>query len=121
LKEPSAGGDDPFANVDEAQMERLMSEMATAFGEDGESGTENPQDMARMMHKLFSLTGMQPSAAIQEAMRRMEAGEDPDRIDEEMGDLLDAEEPMFGEGGGIKGRLRRYIEPPNIDPELYDL
>jgi hypothetical protein len=77
--------------------------------------------MARMMHKLFNMTGMQPSQAMQEAMRRMEAGEDPDRIDEEMGSILDEEEPMMGESGGIKARLKRYIEPPNVDPELYDL
>lgn len=121
LSEPTAGGDDPFANVDDAQMEKLMSEMASTFGEDGESGSENPQEMARMMHKLFNMTGMQPTQAMQEAMRRMEAGEDPDRIDEEMGDILDEEEPMLGNSGGIKGRLKRYIEPPNVDPELYDL
>lgn len=121
LSEPSQSSDDPFANVDESQMEKLMEEMASTFGEDGESGSENPQDMARMMHKLFQVTGMNPSEAMQEAIRRMEAGEDPDRIDEEMGDILDAEEPMFGNTEGLKGRLRRYIEPPNVDPELYDL
>ncbi len=74
--------------------------------------------MARMMNKLFTMTGMQPSQAMQEAMRRMEAGEDPDRIDEEMGSILDAEEPMLGNSGGFKGRLKRYIEPPNVDPSF---
>jgi putative FmdB family regulatory protein len=121
LSEPSSGGDDPFAHLDDAQMEKLMTEMSSTFGDDGDSGSENPQEMARMMHKLFNMTGMQPSQAMQEAMRRMEAGEDPDRIDEEMGSILDEEEPMMGESGGIKARLKRYIEPPNVDPELYDL
>ncbi len=78
--------------------------------------------MAQMMRKLFETTGMQPTQAMLEAVRRMEAGEDPDRIDEEMGEQLDAEEPMYGEPhGGMKGRLRRFIEPPNVDPNLYDL
>ena len=73
------------------------------------------------MRKIFDTTGMQPTGAMLEAMRRMEAGEDPDKIDEEMGEVLDAEEPIFGDVGGVKGRLRRYVEPPNVDPELYDL
>lgn len=121
LAEPSQAGDDPFAGVDESKMDSLMEEMASAFGEDGESASENPQDMARMMNKLFSVTGMQPSDAMQEAIRRMQAGEDPDRIDEEMGAILDAEDPMMGDVSGLKGRLKRYFEPPNSDPGLYDL
>jgi putative FmdB family regulatory protein len=120
LREPSAAKD-PLDNVDEAKMESLMAEMASSFGEDGEGGGENPHEMARMMQKLFQVTGMQPSDAMSEAIRRMEAGEDPDKIDEEMGALLDAEEPFLAGEGGMQGRLRRFIEPPNIDPELYDL
>jgi len=95
--------------------------MATTFGEDGDEGGENPQQMAHMMRKLFDTTGMQPTGAMLEAMRRMEAGEDPDKIDEEMGELLDTEESMFGEANSVKGRLRRFVEPPNIDQGLYDL
>ncbi len=121
LSEPSRADDDPFAGVDESKMESLMEEMASTFGDDGEAASENPQQMAQMMNKLFSVTGMKPSEAMQEAMRRMQAGEDPDRIDEEMGAILDAEEPMMGEATGIKGRLKRYFEPPNTDPGLYDL
>lgn len=121
LSEPSQAESDPFANVDEAQMEKLMAEMASTFGEDGEEGTENPQQMAHMMKKLFDTTGMQPTGAMLEAMRRMEAGEDPDKIDEEMGELLDAEDMNVAGTSGVQGRLRRYIEPPNVDPELYDL
>ncbi len=107
--------------MNEAQMEKLMTEMSATFGDDGEGGSENPRQMAEMMRKIFDTTGMQPSGAMLEAMRRMEAGEDPDKIEEEMGDVLDVDGPMFGESGGVKGRLRRYIEPPNVDPELYDL
>ncbi len=121
LTEPTQSQSDPFDNMNEAQMEKLMAEMSATFGEDGEAGDENPQQMAQMMRKIFDTTGMQPTEAMLEAMRRMEAGEDPNKIDEEMGDLLDAEEPMLGEAGGVKGTLRRFIEPPNVDPELYDL
>ena len=59
---------------------------------------------------------------VEEAIRRMESGEDPDKIEEEMGDLLDAEDPLLGEPAG--GRLRnlsKKLRPPNVDDTLYDL
>ena len=121
LSEPSRAENDPFENMNEGQMDKLMTEMSATFGEDGQGGSENPQQMAQMMRKIFDTSGIQPTVAMLEAMRRMEAGEDPDKIDEEMGAVLDAEEPLFGDSTGVKGRLRRFIEPPNVDPELYDL
>ncbi len=121
LSEPSQAEQDPFANVNEAQMEKLMAEMATTFGDEGGEGSENPQQMAQMMRKLFETTGMEPTGAMLEAMKRMESGEDPDKIDEEMGELLDGEEAAFGESTSVRGRLRRFVEPPNIDQGLYDL
>lgn len=120
MKEPTAAEQDPMAHVDDATMEKLMMEMSATFGDDDQAGDENPQQMAAMMRKIFSATGMEPTSAMAEAMRRMDAGEDPDKIDEEMGAQLDAEEPLFGGQSGMKGRLRRLVEPPNIDPGLYD-
>jgi hypothetical protein len=49
----------------------------------------------------------------------MEAGEDPEQIEQEMGDLLEGEDPFgFGDkksGKGIKTR------PPAKDETLYEL
>jgi hypothetical protein len=69
---------------------------------------------------------------MEEALRRMEAGEDPEKIEEDMGDVLE-EDPFGGllggegeekdPGGGEKkglGRLRRML-PPSVDPELYEM
>ena len=120
LSESSKTADDPMANVDEAVMEKLMAEMSDTFGEDGESGAEDPRKMAAMMRKMFQATGMEPAGAMLEAMKRMESGEDPDKIDEEMGEILDSEDPMFGGDSSVKGRLKRLMEPPNVDPGLYD-
>ena len=51
-------------------------------------------------------------------------GEDPDKIEEEMGDILEAEDPFTSGGKGKKGRLkgwRRKMLPPSRDDTLYDL
>jgi succinate dehydrogenase/fumarate reductase flavoprotein subunit len=79
------------------------------------------------MRRLFASTGLPVGAGMEEALRRMEAGEDPEKIEEEMGDTM---EDPFGMGGGEDGpreprvslsSLRRRVLPPTIDPELHEL
>lgn len=119
LAEPTGDASDPFENIDESKMEQLMEEMAPHLDE---NGSEDPRQMAHFMKKMFEMTGAEPNEAMMEAMRRMEAGEDPDKIDEEMGEVLDAEGDPFVKGNDkpLK-RLRRMLEAPNVDPELYEL
>jgi putative FmdB family regulatory protein len=111
---------DPFAGMDEEKMERVMEEMA---GDIENVNEDDPRAMAQMMRRMFDATGVEPNSEIQEAIRRMEAGEDPDKIDEEMGDVLESADPFSPASGahGVQRRLRRFLEPPNVDPELYDL
>ena len=115
-----SGEDDLPADMDEDAMEAAMSELmneAEGINED------DPRQMARMMRKLFKKTGMQPGESMEEAMRRLEAGEDPDKLDEEMGDLLEDDDSLFG--GAAKGRClgnaARKLRPPTVDETLYDL
>jgi hypothetical protein len=95
-------------------------EMAPHLDENSE-GPDDPRQMASLMKKMFDVTGMQPNDAMQEAIRRMEAGEDPDRIDEEMGDALDGDgDPFAGPEPKLK-KWKRMFEAPDVDPELYEL
>ena len=50
---------------------------------------EDPRQAARLMRKSSSMTGMELGEGMQEAMKRMEAGEDPEKIEEEMGDVFE--------------------------------
>jgi hypothetical protein len=50
----------------------------------------------------------------------MEAGEDPDKIEEEMGDLLESDEPGLSEGGKLR-RLSKRLKAPEVDETLYEL
>ncbi len=116
------GADDLPPGMDEAGMEAAMEELAReAEGLD----ENNPVAMARMMRKLTERTGMPMDDRMQEAIRRLESGEDPDRIEEEMGHLFDEEgaEPG-GEPERPAGRLRglaRRLRAPEVDETLYDL
>ena len=116
----SSSTPDPFENVDESKMEQLMAEMAPHL-EEGGDGPEDPRQMADVMKRMFELTGMQPTGAMLEAMKRMEAGEDPDKVEEELGDVLDGEDPFASGESKLKGIHRRMTEAPNVDEEIYDM
>jgi hypothetical protein len=74
-----------------------------------------------MMRKLYHSAGLRLGSGMEEAIRRMEAGEDPEKIEEEMGDLLEEEEPLLEKAeGGLRGFARR-LKPPEVDETLYDL
>jgi putative FmdB family regulatory protein len=119
---PGAEQDDLPPNFDEAKLERAMEELAREA--DG-LNEDDPRQAARLMRKLYQSTGMQLNERMEEAIRRMESGEDPDKIEEEMGDLLDEEEPLFaGEGGEKSSKLKslaKKLRPPAVDETLYDL
>lgn len=115
-----AGGEgpDPFANMDETQMESVMESLAS----EAENVDENdPRQAAGVMRKLFGATGMPVGGGLEEALRRMESGEDPEKIEEEMGDVLEAD--PFAPGDGPRGARgpRRLRRAPNVDPELHEL
>jgi putative FmdB family regulatory protein len=112
------GPEDNMPDLDDARMERVMEELER---ESQGLDENNPRQMARVMRKLCESSGMPLGGKFEEAVRRMEAGESPDKLEEEMGDLFEGEEPPgFGEGGGLR-RLVKKLRPPAVDETLYDL
>ena len=110
-------GDIDDLPLDEAKMEKAMNMLA---GEAENINEDDPRQAANLMRKLTDMTGMELGPGMQEALKRMEAGEDPDAIEAEMGDLLEDEEPflMPDKKGGPKGARRAA---PKRDETLYDL
>ncbi|MEW6752115.1 MAG: zinc ribbon domain-containing protein [Candidatus Latescibacterota bacterium] len=104
--------------VDEARMERAMESLASeAEGID----EEDPRAAARLMRRLSDMAGVEYGESMQEALRRLEAGEDPDAIEAEMGDLLEDEEDPFIFPGTKKGGRGRRRRPPRRDETLYEM
>lgn len=108
----------PASEMDEQKMEQVMAQMAGDFERVDES---DPRAMAKMMRKLMDTTGMNMGEGMQEAISRMEAGEDPNQVEEELGDVLDSEDPFATGESKLRGLARRLIEAPNVDPEIYDM
>lgn len=110
--------DDMFGDMDESQMEKAMMSMA---GEMENIDEENPKQAAQMMRKLYEATGLKLTPTMEEAIRRMESGEDPDRIEEDMGDFLEDEDSFAMQPKAHMDDLRRKYLPPKVDETLYDL
>lgn len=110
-------GDD-LPDIDEARLEQAMGAMAG----DLESLDENdPKAMGQVMRRLFDATGLKPNADMREALSRIEAGEDPEKVESEMGEVLDSAALFaLGKAGQI-GDLKRRLARPAVDETFYDL
>ena len=102
---------------DESKMEQAMRMLS---GEAEKINEDDPRQAANLMRKLTDMTGMKLGDGMQEALSRMERGEDPDKIEAEMGDLLEGEDPFLmpakKSGAGLSAKAQ-----PVRDEKLYDL
>ena len=89
----------------------MMEQEADRLDED------DPRQAAQLMKKLCDSAGLNMGPGMEEAMRRLEAGEDPEQVEAELGDVLESEDPFFGLK---KGSLSRP-KPPARDETIYDL
>ena len=78
----------------------------------------DPRQAANLMRKLSDMTGMKLGPGMQEALSRLEQGEDPDVIETEMGALMENEDPFLPQEKRQGGQRR---SPPVRDETLYEL
>jgi hypothetical protein len=117
-KQTEGGGPDgDLSGLDDSKMEQAMESL---MGEAEGLDENDPRQLARLMRKLHQTAGMPLDARTEEAIRRMESGESPEAIEEEMGDLFGEDVPVPDEPAG---RFRRLLKkrPPEVDETLYDL
>ncbi len=115
--------DDPFAGIDDDKMDALMADMEKDMaGLDDEN--PDPRQLGHFMRKMTDMMGDKVPPELKEMVKRLESGEDPEKLEAEFGDLGGDEN---GEGGGAdllfshmvkKVKARRQ---PVRDPKLYEL
>ena len=112
--EEADSGDLP---MDEAKMEKALN----LLGREAEGISEDdPRQAAQLMRKFTEAAGAGLGPGLEEALQRMESGEDPEQIEAELGDLIDEEEPFIFEGTGKKKASTKRARPKR-DDTLYDL
>ncbi len=113
--DPMATEGDPFAGLDEARLEKAMEALTSSMEGADE---DDPRAIGRMMRQFGSLTGLELGDDGEALVRRLESGEDPDTIEQEM-------EALEGDGDlDAFFRLKKTLgrrRPPSVDEELYFL
>lgn len=116
--------------ADDARLNAAMEAMEREFSHVDEN---DPRAMARMMRRMAELGGEKLDDTMEEVVRKLEEGADPDSLEEQLGDQFGPEE----EGGfargpdaardGISGThaerkamFRSLRRPPARDPKLHD-
>lgn len=120
-----AGGD----SAEDARMEAAMNAMEREFSSVDEN---DPRAMARMMRRMSEITGEKIDGEMEEVVRKLEEGADPDSLEDQLGGGEDAggmDDP-YGEGPAgdapaadpkePKHRFRVRKPVPRRDPRMYD-
>ena len=127
--EPAAGAGNPAeAGVDDPRMEAAMGAMEREFANVDEN---DPRAMARMMRRMAEVTGEKIDGEMEEVVRKLEEGADPDSLDEQLGgDRPGNPDDPYGDAAApaaetpaqkeARHRFRARRLAPRRDPKLYD-
>ena len=111
---------DAASDPADPRMERVMAEMEREMSGLDESNPD-PRALGRMMRKMTEATGQPMPKEMEQMIRRLESGEDPEKLEEEFGDAFDGmdlpDEPAGDEAGAPRHRTRRPVR----DPALYEM
>jgi hypothetical protein len=118
--------DDPFAGVDESKMEALMADMERDMAGMDENNPD-PRQLGHFMRKMTDLMGDKTPPELREIVKRLEFGEDPEKLEEQFGGVL-GDGPEGDDGGAgdalfaqVMKRIRGHRGQPQRDPTLYEL
>ncbi len=113
VKESSEDG---MPDFDEFKMERALGELASEAEKISE---EDPKQMANLMRKFSEKSGLDMGDGMEEALRRLGSGDDPEKIEQEMGDILENKDPLAMISK--KGKKVHRKASPEKDDTLYVL
>jgi putative FmdB family regulatory protein len=118
-EEAEGDADDPFAGIDEERMERAAEALAGEFEGLDEDAEPDPRQLAGVLRKFGELTGLEAGPKLQEMLTRLERGDDPEALEEEMGggDDEDLSEYFALKKKALAVRPAR----PRVDETLYFL
>ncbi|MBL9181542.1 MAG: cytochrome C [Verrucomicrobiaceae bacterium] len=111
--------DDPFAGIDESKMDAFMAEMERDMGGLDEENPD-PRQLGHFMRKMTDVMGDKTPPELREMVRRLEAGEDPEKLEEQFGGMDEGEagDAMFSQ---LVARVKASRKEPVRDPKLYEM
>jgi hypothetical protein len=135
---PDEAAEKPPAAAPSAEDRRLDAAMDSMEREFSGMDENNPKEMARMMRRMTQVSGEKLDGQLEEVVRKLEEGVDPDSLEDKMPPDNPAEDSGDPEGGGIgldrdmpgplaekdprepRHRFKARAAAPRRDPQLYD-
>lgn len=111
-KDQESDSEFPDLPIDESKMERAMQALASEAENINE---DDPRQAANLMRKLTDMTGLKLGDKMEDALSRMEAGEDPEAIEQQMGDIDESD--LFKVDSPRSSRQKRPVR----DETLYEM
>lgn len=115
-----APDDDIFAGIDEERLESVMESMGSEL--ESMADDEDPRAMARIFRRFGDATGLELGPRMEEMLRRLERGEDPESIEEELdggeGDPEGGDDDLE-EWIRVKKAVVARRRRPRVDDTLY--
>ncbi len=115
-KASDPGDEELPPGFDETKVERALGELAQ---EAEKMNEEDPKAMAHLMRKFSDKTGLVLNENMEQALSRLEAGEDPDQIEREMGDVFEGENALPFEFKQARKSAKQKV--PARDETLYEM
>ena len=123
--EQGADEENPFDNLDPKKAELAMRELERSMdGMDEEN--PDPKQMGSLMRRMCEITGEKMDGQIEEVVRKLEEGVDPNSLEEEMGDFSENDDHALQDGEGItpkefRNKVEKMLQKKLIrDPMLYE-
>lgn len=105
-----------MAGMDESKMEEAFGSLM----QDAEGMREDdPRQMASLMRSFTEKTGMNLGDTMEEAISRMETGEDPHHVEQDLADRLEGDELFSFEKTKVEATSRKSVVLKR-DEKLYE-
>ncbi len=126
-EQPEGDGlhDDDFENFEDLENHPAFREVERSLAGMDENNPD-PRQLGHVMRKMSEMMGGKVPDAMREMIGRLEAGEDPDALEEKFGDALEGMDEEFGDGFSdefkkLKSKVLGRRRSPVRDPKLYEL
>ncbi|HVR30550.1 MAG TPA: zinc ribbon domain-containing protein [Thermoanaerobaculia bacterium] len=111
------GEPSPLDELDETRMGDAMETLMREMGElDGDA---DPRRVGAFFRRFSDLAGLEMGPRMEDALARLEAGQELDELEAELEDL--GEEDSLDDLFRLKKAAERRRRRPDVDPELYFL
>jgi putative FmdB family regulatory protein len=113
------GEPSPLDDLDESRMGAAMDTLMREMGELDDHA--DPRKVGAFFRRFSDLAGLEMGPRMEDALARLEAGQEIDELESELDDLGEGDEGSLDDLFRMKKAVERRRRRPQVDPELYFL